>query len=673
MPETEIQKKLNWGILATGNIARTFARGVRESQTGKLVAVGSRTLESANKFADEFEIPHRHGTYQDLLDNPEIDAVYISTPHPQHAQWAMQAARAGKHILCEKPLTLNHPDAMRVAQSAARNGVLLIEAFMYRCHPQTAKIVELIQSRALGEVRQIEASFAFQSKGGEESRLHNLELGGGGILDVGCYAVSLCRLVAGAATGKEFAEPTELKALGVLDAQLGSDNYAAAILKFPGDILAICSAGVRINAGGFARVLGSEGVLRIPSPWFCGAMPNLILEKGGKEEEITVETDRSLYAYEADLFAASVVAKKPVAPIQSADDAVGNMRVLDWWRKEIGLIYPQEKPERLSTPVGGALRVQSNKMRYGQMSGVVNSQGNAKQISNLVLGTMLEGGINSFTHGLAMFDEFYECGGTCFDTAYVYGGGAGERILGHWMQTRGVRDNVVVIGKGAHPPHCTPEGASAQLLESLERLSTPFVDIYMMHRDNLDVPVSDWVEMLNEHVHAGRIKTFGGSNWSLRRVEEANAYAKAKGLQGFQSVSNNFSLARLVNPVWNGCIASSDALSRAWHEENQMALFSWSSQARGFFARADKNFTDDAELVRCWYSDDNFQRLERAQQLAKERGVSSVVIAAAYVLAQPFPIYALIGPRSLDEIHDSMRAFEIELSSDEVKWLNLED
>ena len=138
-------------------------------------------------------------------------------------------------------------------------------------------------------------------------------------------------------------------------------------------------------------------------------------------------------------------------------------------------------------------------------------------------------------------------------------------------------------------------------------------------------------------------------------------------------MSNNFSLARMVDPVWAGCIHASDADSRAWFEKTQLALMPWSSQARGFFVRGDRNFTDDEELTRCWYADDNFARLERVQQMSKERGWSPINIALAYILNQPFPTFPLIGPRTVAETHSSLGGLDIELTPDELKWLNLED
>ena len=338
---------LRWGILSTGNIAHTFARGLREAKRGHLVAVASRSQEKADAFGDEFEIPHRHADYQQLLDNPAVDAIYIATPHPYHAQWAIKAADAGKHLLVEKPLTLNWPEAARVVEASERNGVQLLEAFMYRCHPQSAKLVEIIQSGALGEVLKIEVTFGFMSDGNPASRLINPELGGGGILDVGCYAMSLCRLIAGAARNQPFAEPLELKALGKFN-DSGTDNQAMAILRFPGDILAVCSCAVAANEGSSARIVGSKANLRIPSPFMCNVQPNFILEKGGEKEEFSVESSLNSYACEADALAALVAGETLQVPAQTAPDALGNMRALDLWRSEIGLQYPAEKADELT-------------------------------------------------------------------------------------------------------------------------------------------------------------------------------------------------------------------------------------------------------------------------------------------------------------------------------------
>ncbi|MBF6593670.1 MAG: aldo/keto reductase [Thermaceae bacterium] len=272
-----------------------------------------------------------------------------------------------------------------------------------------------------------------------------------------------------------------------------------------------------------------------------------------------------------------------------------------------------------------------------------------------------------------IFDDYLERGGNVFDTAYTYGKGVCEAVFGEWLESRGVRQKVVIIGKGAHTPYCNPEALSTQLLESLERQRVSHVDLYFMHRDNPEIPVGEFVEVLNEHAQAGRIGgVFGGSNWSLERVQAANEYAASKGLQGFGAVSNNLSLARMVEPPWDGCISSKDAEFRSWLEATQTPLFPWSSQARGFFTRAAPDDYSDPELVRSWYSEDNFQRLNRARKLAADKGVEPIHIALAYVLNQPFPTFPLIGPRSTEETASSFRALAVSLSPDEARWLNLE-
>jgi aryl-alcohol dehydrogenase-like predicted oxidoreductase len=230
-----------------------------------------------------------------------------------------------------------------------------------------------------------------------------------------------------------------------------------------------------------------------------------------------------------------------------------------------------------------------------------------------------------------------------------------------------------VLVKGAHTPLCTPDFLTHQLHESLERLETDYADIYMMHRDNLEIPVGEFVDVLNEHHHAGRIKAFGGSNWTLARLQEAEAYAAKKGLQKFSCVSNNFSLARMVAPVWDDCMSATDPAFKKWITESKTSLLAWSSQARGFFTdRAHPDKKEDSELVRCWYSDDNFQRRERAIELARKKGVQPINIALAYVLAQPIPVFALIGPRQLSETVSTFKGLSVKLTPNEVAWLNLE-
>ncbi len=661
--------RLNWGILATGRIAGIFAQGVARSQHSRLAAVGSRTPESAERFAREFGVPRAHGTYEALLADPEVQAVYIAVPHPQHVEWAVKAAEAGKHILCEKPIGLNRAEAMVIAEAAREHGVLLMEAFMYRCHPQTAKVVELVRSGALGEVKLVQASFGFNAPFDPKSRLWANEAGGGGILDVGCYPVSYARLIAGAVAGRPFLDPVAVSGAGSLHPQTGVDVVAAATLKFAGGLVAQVATSVGVGQDNSVRIYGTAGMLHVPSPWIPpsdGEAGKLFLHKDGKVEEIEIVTAAALYGLEADAVAQALAAGRREVAAMSVADTLGNMATLDAWRAAVGLVYEQEKPENFR-------HTHARRPLRRRPSGLIPSAtiaGLSKPVSRLIMGCDNQ---ETMPHAAAVWDDYYERGGRTFDTAYIYGGGLQEKLLGQWIRNRGLREEVGVIVKGAHTPCCNPVDLVHEFETSLERLQTDHADLYVMHRDNPDIPVGEFVEVLNAQVRAGRIRVFGGSNWSLARIAAANRYAKRKGLQGFSVVSNNFSLARMVEPVWAGCVAASDPDSRRWLKKNQFPLLAWSSQARGFFTdRAGRDQLADTELVRCWYSDDNFARRERAIALAAKKGVSPIAIAAAYVLHQPFPTFALIGPRFMHETASSLECLKVELTARELAWLNLE-
>ncbi len=666
-----MSEKLSWGIIGTGNIAKTFANGVIRSKTGKLVAIASRDKTKAEKFAEDFNIPQAYGKYEDLLADSNVQAVYIATPHPMHAEWAIKAAEAKKHILCEKPLGINHAEAMAIIESAIENDVFLMEAFMYRCHPQTKKLIEILRENIIGDVKVIQATFSFQAQFNPESRLFNNNLGGGGILDVGCYCTSMSRLIAGVACGKEIAEPIELKGCGHIG-ETGVDEWAIGSIRFPQDIVAQISCGVAVAQENVVRIFGTKGYIFIPSPWVVsreGGESNIIVQIYGEQSprKISIKTDNWLYSIEADTVAENIENRQAKFPAMTFEDTLGNMKALDMWRQSIGLVYEKEKPEKMPFTVSGRKLQPGRKscMKYGEIKGL------DKKISRVIMGADNQ---TTFPHAAVMFDDFVERGGNSFDTAFIYAGGLCEKILGDWVKSRNIRKDIIIIGKGAHTPYCTPEDTTKQLLISLQRMQTDYIDIYLLHRDNPDIPVGEFIDVLNEHKKAGRIKIFGASNWTLKRVDQANEYAKKTGLEGFSVVSNNFSLARMIRPVWAGVVSSTDKESRQWFEKNKMPLIAWSSQARGFFTgRYSPEDKSDPTMVECWYSDDNFMRLERVKQLAEKLGVEPTAVALAYVLCQKFPTFALIGPRSLSETRTSLKALEIELTEQQIKWLNLEE
>ncbi|MFN3705510.1 MAG: aldo/keto reductase [Thermoflexales bacterium] len=666
---------LRWGLIGTGAIARAFAQGVQHSQRGMLMAVASRSQEQAEQFGRAFGIPHHYGSYDALLADPDVDVVYIATPHPLHATWAIRAAEAGKHILCEKPLTLNYPQAMAVMEAAQEHDVFLMEAFMYRCHPQIRKLIELLQSGSIGAVGVIHATFSFHAPFQASHRLFSNALGGGGILDVGCYPVSMARLIAGVALQRPegFADPIEVSGVGKLHPITGVDEYALGVLRFEGGILAQVACGVALRQRSVVHIFGTEGSVLLTNPWVPaphGGTVDIVLERYGEPRRIIpVHTDNWLYALEADTVAEHIARRQAPFPAMSWDDTLGNMRTLDRWRQRIGLTYAQEQadaPEMKLTVATRPLRRRADApIPHGHLPGL------AKPVSRLVMGVDNQ---ESIAWASVMFDAFFERGGNTFDTAFVYLGGQSEVLLGQWIRNRGIREEVVIVDKGAHTPFCTPEDLDRQLRISLERLQTDYVDIYCLHRDNPAVPVGEFMDVLNLHWRAGRIKVFGGSNWSMERVDAANTYAAQHGLEPMRVISNNFSLARMVRPPWVGCLSAGTPEFRAWLERTRITLLAWSSQARGFFLEdTAPEFTADPERVRCWFSEDNFERLRRARELAQARGVRAINIALAYVLHQPFPTFALIGPRTLAELRTTLPALRVSLTPQEVRWLNLED
>src|SRR5690606_29610326 len=238
--------RLSWGILATGRIAAAFARGVAGSRTGRVVAAGSRSRASAERFAAEHRIPNAHGSYESLLADPEVQAVYIATPHPQHVEWTIRALEAGKHVLCEKPIGINESETRRMLDAARAADVTLMEAWMYRCHPLTERLVQLIRQGAIGRLRHVQASFSYHEPFNPQSRTWNHALGGGAILDVGGYPLSYARLLAGAAHGQPFLDPESLTAVGDLHPETGIDVHTAAVARFAGGITAELFTGVGV-------------------------------------------------------------------------------------------------------------------------------------------------------------------------------------------------------------------------------------------------------------------------------------------------------------------------------------------------------------------------------------------------------------------------------------------
>ncbi len=249
---------LRWGILGPGRISRAFLTGLADADGATAVAVASRDAGRARAFADEFRVPWAYGSYADLLGDPDVDAVYIGLPNGLHPEWSVAAARAGKHVLCEKPLAASEADAEAMFEAARVAGVWLMEAFMYRFHPRTLRLAELVADGAVGPVRVMQGSFGFTVGETANTRL-SAELAGGAALDVGCYPVSLARMVIGARPAHVFAAARW--------ADTGVDAALAGSLDYPGGELGQVYGSMFAEDHQTAVVIGSEGMIEIPTPF----------------------------------------------------------------------------------------------------------------------------------------------------------------------------------------------------------------------------------------------------------------------------------------------------------------------------------------------------------------------------------------------------------------------
>jgi 1-deoxyxylulose-5-phosphate synthase len=283
-------------------------------------------------------------------------------------------------------------------------------------------------------------------------------------------------------------------------------------------------------------------------------------------------------------------------------------------------------------------------------------------VSRLVLGTLLV--------DPDVLDEWVRLGGNAIDTARVYGDGAAERDLGAWLAGRpDVRDELVLISKGAHPDgerrRVTPADIEADLSASLDALGRP-IDVYMLHRDDSDLPVGPIMEALDEHVRAGRVRALGASNWTCERIDEANAYAADHGLAGFCCSSPHLSLAVQNEEHWDDTRSARDPEIFAWHERGGLPLFAWSAQARGFFAGHESE-----SVARVYDNADNRERRRRASELAGRLGCTANQVALAWVLRQQFPVYAVVGARTIAQLREAVGALELSLTDEDERWLDL--
>jgi aryl-alcohol dehydrogenase-like predicted oxidoreductase len=316
-------------------------------------------------------------------------------------------------------------------------------------------------------------------------------------------------------------------------------------------------------------------------------------------------------------------------------------------------------------------------LKYGSVRGI------EKPVARIVQGTVMIRSEGDEERSFALLDDVFAQGGTTFDTAHQYGGGDCERTLGRWVKDRSLREEIVVIGKGAHHnedrKRVTPFDITADLYDSLARLGFDYIDLYLLHRDDPSVPVGPIVEVLNEHLEEGKIHAFGGSNWRPERLREANDYAKENGLTPMVASSPNLSLAVQFQEPWPDCVSISGEAGkkdRLWYQETRMPLFTWSTLAGGFFSgrfTRDNLDTFEAYLdricVETYCYEENFGRLDRAGALAREKGLTVPQVALAYTLDQPLEVFALVGCNTGDEFRANVEASGVELTPEEIAWL----
>lgn len=320
-----------WGVLSTGRIAGVFATGLASLPDAELLAVGSRSAAGAAAFAERFHVPRAYASYDELVADPDIDAVYIATPHSSHAAEALRAIAAGKAVLCEKPFTINATEAAAVVAAARARGVFLMEAMWTRFLPVFVAIRGQIAAGRIGEVRMLTADFGFRTAVNPASRLFDPALGGGALLDVGVYCVSLASML--------FGQPERIESLANLGST-GVDEQAAILLGHATGAMALLATATRTATPHEAVILGTDGMIRVAAPWW--AAREYRITAGGVTEDCPLPPLGNGYAHEAAEVARCVRAGLTESPVMPLDETVAIMRTLDALRAQWGLRYPME-------------------------------------------------------------------------------------------------------------------------------------------------------------------------------------------------------------------------------------------------------------------------------------------------------------------------------------------
>lgn len=326
-------QKICWGILGTGRIAADFATGLAAVEDAELVAIGSRTQESADAFAARFDIPHRHASYDALAADPDVDIVYVATPHPLHKDNTILCLRAGKGVLCEKPFAMNASEAQEMIDCARANGSFLMEAMWTRYLPHMREMMRRIEDGQIGEVRLMQADFCYRARLNPESRIFNPALGGGALLDVGVYPISLAHQLLG--------EPAHMVSLAHLG-KTGVDELASILFQYDGGALAVLTTAIRANTPHTVVISGTEGQIVIHERWW-GPSGFTISRDGREPETVQPTTVGNGWNYEAVECGHCLRKGLLESLLMPWDETLAIMRLMDRLRADWGLRYPMEE------------------------------------------------------------------------------------------------------------------------------------------------------------------------------------------------------------------------------------------------------------------------------------------------------------------------------------------
>jgi predicted dehydrogenase len=326
---------VRWGILGTGNMAQQFARGLRQAVGAEVAAIGSRSQERAAAVARQLGVPRSHGNYRALAQDETVDVVYVATPPAMHCEHVLQCLEAGKPVLCEKPLAISAAQAMTMAAAARTRKLFLMEGLWYRFLPLFVKIRELIAAGTIGEVRLVAADLGFNRSAADLERVGDSARGGGCLLDIGIYLISLATMLLG---------PPEGIVGQATMGTLGTDEQMSCGLRYPGGRLASLYASLRVESPRQAAIVGSRGTLRIDRNWWRGASVSVMTARGNETIEMPAEGNG--YQYEAAEVNRCIRTGLPQSTMAPLEESIATLRITDELRQQWGLRYPGEFGER---------------------------------------------------------------------------------------------------------------------------------------------------------------------------------------------------------------------------------------------------------------------------------------------------------------------------------------